>query len=383
MRLRRRAAVTLGGVLALVVGCSDLPDQVLIGVSVAQGHHPGAILAVEEINRSGGILGVPVTLYGLGNYRKQVLDARETLDWAQDFADQEDLLAVVGHSDSAATLVTGGLYNQLGLPQIATVASNASITGLGPWTYRLCLSDDVQGSELARYAAADWRKRRSIAVFVNDDYGRALAATFRSSFEARGGEVLDAVPTTELLDVQDLALVDSVLRRRVAEGFGGEDDVLVLFVRHGQAARILSLLSDLGAPTDILGGDALAYPQFARRTEDYGRNVRVTLFFAPDLIGPAATDFVDRYTRRFGNEPLYGAAYAYDATKLAAHAVALGGFSRQGVREGLESMIRSGEAFPGVTGDFVLNSNRDAIRPLIIGAPDGGAFRGIQTVAAR
>jgi branched-chain amino acid transport system substrate-binding protein len=380
MRVHARPFLAAATSALLLGACAGPPDRVQFGVSIAKNHQTGAILAVEEINRSGGIRGVPVQLYGLEYSRSQLLDARETLDWAHDFAMQEDLLAVIGPSDSASTLVTGGLYNQLGLLQVATVASNAAITNLGPWTYRICVSDRIQGRELARYATEGWNKQRAVVVFVNDDYGRALGATFSAAFTDAGGRILDAVPTTEVFSGEDRDLVRSVLERHVSEGFGEADDILALFVRERQAARIVDLLIELGGSADVLGGDALAYPQFALASAEHDLDVRLTLFFAPELVGSAATDFVRRFRERFDTEPLYGAAFAYDATHLLARAVAAGGFTRGGARQALERFVAEGEVIHGVAGDFRFNADRDAVRGFAIGRISGGSFAGIRII---
>lgn len=368
-------ALALG--LALVSGCGRSPDRVMLGVAIARNHQHGAILATEEINRCGGIGGRPLELYGLEYVRDPELDARLTLEWAQDFAAQPDLLAVVGHSDSASTLVTGGLYNQLGLLQIATVASNPSITDLGPWTYRMCITDTVQGAQLARYAYRDWNKQRALVVFVNDDYGRALADRFRSEFTRQGGEIVHSVPTTEVMDTQDEALVRSVLERCTGDGFGAQRDVLVLFVREKPGRAILDTMAGVGLDCDVLGGDALAYPLFRHEAHAAEVPVHLTLFFDPDRVGERGRHFVAAFTERFGTEPVYGAAFAYDAVHLLAGAVVDGGFTRDGTRRALEAGVAEGRVYHGATGAYRFNAERDAERSFFIGRISD---RGFETI---
>ena len=125
--------VTLA-LLILPAACSRKPKRIVIGIALSSSYHPAVALAVNEINASGGIGGVPIELIGLdwrvgGNF-----NAPDILRWAGQFAEDKDLVAVIGHSDSASTLSASAFYNQHEIPQIVTIATNPAITNIGVWT---------------------------------------------------------------------------------------------------------------------------------------------------------------------------------------------------------------------------------------------------------
>jgi branched-chain amino acid transport system substrate-binding protein len=131
--------------MLLPLSCTPRPRRVVIGIALSSANHPAVELAAKEINAGGGIDGVPIELMGLEWKIGNVYNATEILEWANKFAGTGDLVAVVGHSDSSSTLSAAALYNQKGVPQIVTIATNPEITNIGHWTYRLCISDAAQG----------------------------------------------------------------------------------------------------------------------------------------------------------------------------------------------------------------------------------------------
>ena len=159
------------------------------------------VLAAKEINARGGIGGIPLELMGLEWKIGNLYDAEEIVEWANKFAETQDLLAVIGHSDDSSTLSAAALYNKKGVPQIVTIATNPAITNIGDWTYRLCISDAAQGPALAEYTVRDWGKRRIAVIYVNDAYGRGLAELFETRVREIGGEIVASIMHRNVLEV--------------------------------------------------------------------------------------------------------------------------------------------------------------------------------------
>ncbi len=351
------------GFLVLPAACSSGSRRIVLGIALSASYHPAVKLAVQEINASGGIAGVPIELVGLDWKVVDDFKALDILDRAGQFATEKDLIAVIGHSDSASTLSAASFYNQKKIPQIVTIATNPAITNIGDWTYRLCLSDAAQGPALAEYAVNDWGKRRIAVFYVNDDYGRGLAEMFEKQVGELGGEIVASVMHRNILADDDKELILSVLKNFKQSK---EPDLIVLFQRTRVAEWMLAAIREEQLSSSILGGDSLGPLDFAKAKPELMEAVRVSQFFQPRSDDAYASAFVENYRAFAGKDPDYGHAFAYDAIYLLRDAALHGGSSRVGVKSYLDKLIREKTKGAGVAGNYMLGPDHDARRELYI-----------------
>lgn len=363
------------------VGCATDAAPIRIAVALSSPTPIGAALAAREINAAGGVRGRSLELVGSGLGGSEPISTRpeEVLVQAERFATDPSVVAVVGHSDSRSTLTASAVYNQHRLPQLVTIATHPEITGIGDWTYRLCLSDAEQGPALARYAFRDWGRRRAAVFHVNDDYGRGLASRFQQEFEDLGGEIVASVPHRDELGPDDEAL----LRREIERlRQAGEPDLIALFQRVDAATWTVRALHRAGLRSAILGGDNLGRTLFLQEEPELKEGLRVSQFFVADAGRPRARRFVRAFRELAGEAPDYGSAFAYDAVYLLRDALEQGGVDRRAVKEYLDRAIADERPIQGAAGPFILDAAHDARRPLYVVEIRDGSFRLLTTLLA-
>jgi branched-chain amino acid transport system substrate-binding protein len=374
-RILRRGALLL---LALhAVQCSGRPGKIVIGVALNEYDHAAVEMAVDEINRDGGIDGVPLELAGLDWDVRNHTDPEESFDWVEQFDVVENVVAVVGHSDSAATLASAPLYNQRGIPQIVTIASHPAINDIGECVYRICVRDELQGEALAKFAVQEQGWRRLAMFYENDAYGKGLAGTFLLHAEEGGADIVSSVFHPHSLTEVDRRTITSVLERLREED---PPDAFVLFQRVGAGTFTINEIRRLGFDSAILGSEHVA--DWASRA---GRPAEMEGVFASSFFDPlpgdeAAVAFIERYRAAFGGDPGYSKAFAYDAIYLLRDAILHGGASRRGVKRYLDRVISDRITVEGVTGAYVLDETRDARREFYIGQIRDGSFRRLKTI---
>ena len=367
--MNRIIMLVMLALLILPSACSRKPKRILIGIALSASYHPAAVMAVKEINASGGIGGVPVELLGLDWKVVSHFNAPDILKWASQFADEKDLVTVIGHSDSSSTLSAAAYYNQHQVPQIVTIATNPAITNIGVWTYRLCLSDAAQGPALADYAVKDWSKRRIAVFYVNDDYGRGLAQLCEQRVRAQGAEIVSSIMHRNALEKDDEELIRSALTSLKKKG---EPDLVVLFQRTDAARFTIHAVREAGLGSSILGGDSLGPPAFAKDNSKLMEGVRVSQFFLPGTEDARAAKFLKDYRELTGHDANYGDAFAYDAVYLVRDAIVGGGPTREGVKTYLDQLIRDKTQQTGVAGTYLLGPDHDARRSFyIVGIHNG------------
>lgn len=319
-----------------------------MGLAAHPGGHHGAALAVEDLQAQG----IRIRL------REASREGASTsgvtaVALAQAF-DVAGVVAVVGHSVSGATLSAAHILNQRGIPMIIPNATSPLLTGVGPWVFRICPSDHAQGELLATYAFRQGYRRAGV-LYVLDDYGKGLSASFARAFSQKGGELALAVGYASIMDrpAEDLTPYLTILRNAAL-------DVLFLAARTRDIVQLRggSRLAEPGWPP-VLGGDAVLDPLDVGDGGRLFEGMTVTAIAPPKTT--AALRFAERYRERFGAPPDNASYACYDALLLVGAAVREAGPSRQGIQRYLRRLGRDLPAYEGVTGRVRFDEGGDSI----------------------
>jgi branched-chain amino acid transport system substrate-binding protein len=304
----------------------------------------GVRLAIEDLNRAGGIGGRKLALleYPIGSY---FLDARK----AAALAAEAGVLAIVGSNSSDLSMAIAEEAEARGVVQVSNV-STAQDLSYDPVTghhrefvFRVCTSDGVMGELLADFAGEKLGARRAAVLYeVGRTYSVRLARSFVDSFRAPGSRVAAEFVYLTLE-------TDFRAQLRAVKAFA--PDVVFLPGSFTDATLIAKQAEQMGLEATLLGGDAWSSPLLFKR----GGPSRPAHFL--DHCSPPLA-FNERYRAAFG-EPIQGcrAALAYDAVQAVATGLrSLGRLEAADLRDRLSSTRRrlrdavAAADFVGVTG---------------------------------
>ena len=266
----------------------------------------GARLAVEDVNREGGVNGRPLRLaeYRTGSY---FVDARE----AASRAARDGALAIVGANSSELSTAVAEEAEADGILQITNVSTAADLTwdpktGRDrPFVFRMCASDDVMGELLAGFARDRLRAKRAAVLYeVGRTYSQRLARSFISRFS-------DDVAGHEVAEFFYLAL-ETDFRPQLLRIREFRPDVLFVPGSFPDATLIAAQAAEAGLDVTLLGGDAWSSPLLFQRGGPPGEAYYV------ELCSPSP-EFDRRYEKAEGQEPPgCRAVLAYDAVRVIA-----------------------------------------------------------------
>jgi len=305
--------------------------------------HRGIDLAVDEINRAGGIHGHKLNVTA----RDDEADATRATSIAQEFVANPEILGVIGHVNSGAMLAAARIYDNA-LAAVATTASSPDLTGVSKWTFRVISSDSLNGVILARFASriggnSSEMKQASI-LYENDAYGRGLADAFRRAFR---GTIVSFDPIPENVNAEPFI---SYFKMK-------NPGIVFVAGREGSALRILREAKRQGFNAVFIGGDGW---QGIVSDKDASNGAYVGTSFNAAEPKPEVQRFVRAFMAKYKTQPDAFAALAYDATRLLAKAIERKGNNRIAVREFLMS-LDSSNPFEGVTGPAYFNPSGDPI----------------------
>ncbi len=166
-------------VLLSTVACGDVGGPPVIAVAGDLAYLDAARMAIEDAWTSPSIFDT-LLIEETSNR------AAPALEVAGRIVATPRAVAVVGHTNSAASLVTAQLYNEAEVVQMAPTTTAVAYSEAGPFSFRLVPSDDHQGPFLANALERSFPDGARLALFyVNDDYGRGLRTATRSSPRSR------------------------------------------------------------------------------------------------------------------------------------------------------------------------------------------------------
>ena len=266
----------------------------------------GASIAVEEVNREGGVNGRPLRLaeYRTGSY---FVDARH----AAALAASDGALAIVGANSSELSQAVAQEAEANGVLQISNVSTAADLTwdpqtGRDlPFVFRMCASDDVMGDLLAGFARDRLGAKRAAVLYeVGRTYSQRLARSFIARFS-------DDVAGHVVAEFFYLAL-ETDFRPQLLRIREFQPDVLFLPGSFPDATLVAAQAGQVGLQVTMLGGDAWSSPLLFQRGGPPAEAYYV------ELCSPSP-EFDRRYQEAEGQEPPgCRAVLAYDAVRVVA-----------------------------------------------------------------
>jgi branched-chain amino acid transport system substrate-binding protein len=365
---RRALAAVAALILVSCGGARKAPEGIPVGfygsltgatATFGQSGRDGATLAFEEINAAGGVLGVRVALHAEDD-RGEPAEAASAVS---KLISRDHVVALLGEAASSRTLAAAPIAQTNEIPMITPSSTNPQVTRIGPYVFRVCFTDDFQGSMLARFAAEGLKARTAVLLIdVRNDYSVGLGAAFRKSFEKDGGRVIGEQRYSE---------GDTDFSAQLTQMRDSPADVVFVPGYYTDVGLIARQKRSLGVAGTLLGGDGWDSP---RLVEIGGEALEGAYFgnhYSRDDPDPAVQKFVAAYRSRFGAVPDSIGALSYDAARLLADAIRRAG-STSGAR--VREALAATKGFPGVTGDLTFDLERNPVKPITILRIAGGKY---------
>jgi len=305
----RTAAKAATATIKIPIAVSLTGSSALIG----QSSFKGATLAVEEANRGAGHApAIELVPY----------DDRTNAFHAQEIAhdiNATDAVVVIGPATSQMALAAAPVYNDLGIVCVGATATADSLSNYETF-FRPIFSAGDAGETLANYLKYIFGGTRATILTKDDGYGRAVATRFAHAADRLG------IQTTQRLF--DTLAQGEAAARLVAHD---PDRPAIVLAMIYEGADLLKVLRREGTQTTVLGTNTIAGEAFSARFKDEPEEQKQPGYFtdgvyatSPTIFDSANAEtlaFAERFRARFGHEPDYVAAQAYESAKLAIAAV--------------------------------------------------------------
>ena len=111
----------------------------LTGKEAAYGEtsHKGIVLAFEELNQKGGVLGRPLELITEDNQSKQ----GESATVVKKLISRDKVVAILGEVASIRSLEAAPVIQNARIPMVSSASVNSRVTQVGDYIFRICFID--------------------------------------------------------------------------------------------------------------------------------------------------------------------------------------------------------------------------------------------------
>lgn len=311
-RIAQDKAYTIAVVVPLG-NTTDTAQELLRGVAHTQ----------TAINQAGGINRVPLKVV-IANDDNQPAIAQQI---ATTLAEKPEVLGVVGHAASDASLAAGKVYQERQLVMVSPLSSAVQLAELGDYIFRTVPSDRFTARALCDYML-NQLKQRKVAVFYNSTsaYSKSLSEEFKTAlFYNRGERPVEAF---------DLSNPAFNAYETVEEASRKGAEVLMLAPDSSTSDRALQVLLVNQKKLKVLAGDSI---YTGKLLQVWGNAATGMVVAVPSgTLESSQSAFQQQAQQLWSQTVNWRTATAYDATQALVTALQRDP-SRQGIQRSLSA----------------------------------------------
>jgi branched-chain amino acid transport system substrate-binding protein len=329
MNITRRTltAVALAASLGATFTSARAADPIKIGVqgpftggssSMGVSMRDGVRLAVDEINKSGGVMGRPLALVERDDEAKN----ERGVQIAQELINKEKVVATVGYINTGVALASQRFYQDAKIPVMNNVATRSLVTHQFDdqpenYIFRNAAHDSIQAPMIVEEAITR-RGFKKVAILADSsNYGQLGRDDLEKALALKS---IKAV-AVEKFNVKDVDMTPQLLKAKEA----GAEAILTYGIGP-ELAQIANGMTKLGWKVPMIGSWTLSMANFIDNAGPGGEGARMPQTFVQEPTTPKRQSFIINYLKTFNpknariDSPV-SAAQGYDSIYLLASAI--------------------------------------------------------------
>jgi branched-chain amino acid transport system substrate-binding protein len=245
----------------------------------------GMILAVEEINAKGGILGKKIEMPLLDTQSEAGI-ARSQV---QKVLDNKPYV-ILGPVFSGSVLTSMVLAQEAGIPQVVG-GEAATITQRGnSYIFRTSFGQQFSMPKIANYVRDGIKAKNVALLWVNNDFGKGGRDTFTKEMNARNIKIVADIST----ESGQADFSADVVKLKAAN-----PDAVFVYVNEEESARFLREAKKQGLKMPLIGETTLLGQKVIDLAGDAANGVKGHVGLTVDAPNAAVKDFAERFKKRF------------------------------------------------------------------------------------
>ncbi len=337
----------------LFSNCTDSKDPIKIGFvggltgplsDLGIAGRDGVMLAVEQINKQGGINGRTVTLITKDDQQNPDVALKVDKELIN-----EGVAAIIGHMTSSMTITVLPLINQEKTVLLSPTSSAEKLSGKDDFFLRVESSSKLQAQNQAVYAFQNAGLRKMAAVYdiSNKAYTEEWVNNNRAEFEKLGGKII----FTTSFDSKEAPSYPKIAKSIL----DAEPQGVVVVASALTSAMIVQHLRQQKSEIPVFGVSWAYTNEFL---QSGGAMVEGTVFneqFFPGSQNQGFVEFKNKFNERFSKTPNFASTRGYEAATI----LFKGLKKTKGSVKGLKQAILGIKKFQGLQGNIWMDEFGD------------------------
>ncbi len=279
----------------------------------------GIKLAVEEINKAGGVLGGrSIQLVERDDQAKNEIGVQV----AQELINKEQVVATIGYVNTGVALGSQRFYQEAEIPVMNCVATGSIVTQqfIAPkfehnYVFRTSANDTIQSGMIVEEAIKRQGFKKPAILSDSSNYGKLGATDLTKALAA----VSITPVATEKFNVGDTDMTAQVLKAKEAGA-----DVVLTYAIGPELAQVANAMAKLGWKVPMIGSWTLSMASFIDTAGANGEGAMMPQTFIQMPTTPKRKAFIEAYQAAYKIDRIpspVSAAQGYDAVYILAAAI--------------------------------------------------------------
>ncbi len=328
MRHSRRTLLAAVAVAAsLCFSPAFAADPIKIGVSgpftggsssMGVSMRDGVKLAIDEINKAGGVLGRPLVAIERDDEARNELGVQI----AQELINKEKVTAVVGYINTGVALASQRFFQEAKIPVMNNVATGSLITHQFDdqpenYIFRNAAHDSIQAPMIVEEAIVRRGFKKPAILADSTNYGQLGREDLEKALGLKGVKAV----AVEKFNIKDVDMTAQLLKAKEAGA-----DVVLTYGIGPELAQIANGMTKLGWKVPMVGSWTLSMANYIDNAGPGGEGARMPQTFIQEPTTPKRQSFIVAYLKAFNpknsriDSPV-SAAQGYDSVYLLAAAI--------------------------------------------------------------
>jgi branched-chain amino acid transport system substrate-binding protein len=302
-----------------------------------EGERQGIDLAIQELNKEGGLDGRKVEIIYEDSQCQPNLAASNVQKLIS-----TGIEVIIGDTCSSATLAAAPIAEKNKVVLITPISGADSISNSGDYIFRNFIPNSYYSK-----AGAEKISRMGIekvaVMYINNDAGLSWKNTFIESFNGKITNIESYAPQEKDFKTSLLKIKES------------NPELVFLAGYYSDGALVLKQAKELGLNQQFFGaGDAFDDPAFI---EAAGESAEGFMYLSvPAGFGGKFTEFKQKFEKKYKEEPSLFATYAYDTTIIVLEAIKKCGLDSEEIKNCLYKTD-----YYGITNHITFDKNGDLV----------------------
>ena len=368
-------AFALAGVMlaSLVAGCGGGPKEPaktaakepikfgIIGPYTGPNAKPGQSmkqgvnLAVEEINKAGGVKGRQLVAL----FEDDASVPAQSVSATEKLINKDEVSFLIGTFNSATTLADMKIIERDKTPMMVPIAVAIEITESGnKWVFRNSATNPMQAEQLMNYIYKETKLRKFAVLHENTDYGKGLMVAVQNYIKKNGGSMI----------AESYSIGDTDFYAQLTKIKNNAPEGLVICGNLSEGSQITRQFKELGLKGQLFGFGGLSSYDFNNVAAGSNDGLIATSYFENASPNPLAQNFIKAYKAKFNVDPDMFAAAIYESVYIAKAAMEKQADSKDiaGFRVALRDQLATPKDLAGVQGPTTFDPKGQADKQVMI-----------------